>query len=51
MNEKHALFVWISYALFGAMILWDYLAPRLRERRALKNVLRRQQRDAARRGA
>lgn len=51
MNEKHAMFVWSSYALFGAMILWDLLAPRLRGKRALRNVLQRQKRDAARRAA
>ena len=51
MNPQHAPFVWTCYAIFGAMLLWDWLAPRLRERRALKAVLRRQQRDIARRSA
>lgn len=51
MRPEHAMYVWAAYAIFGAMLLWDFLAPRLRERRALKTVLRRQQRDTARRTA
>lgn len=29
MNEKHALFIWGSYACTAAVLLWNYLAPRL----------------------
>ncbi len=47
----YGFYVWTSYALFAALLVWDALAPRLRERRALKSVLRRQQRDEARRKA
>ena len=49
MKPEHAAYVWSAYALFGAMLAWDFLVPRLRERRALRQVLRRAQRDAARR--
>ena len=51
MRPEHAFYVWTVYALFGAMLLWDFLAPRLRERRAMKALLRRRQRDEARRAA
>ena len=51
MRPEHAFYVWTAYALFGATLLWDFLAPRLRERRALRGLARRAQRDAARRGA
>ena len=51
MRPEHAVYVWAAYALFGAVLLWDFLAPRLRERRALKALLRRRQRDEARRTA
>lgn len=51
MRPEHAFYVWAAYALFGAVLLWDFLVPRLRERRALKTVLRRRQRDDARRAA
>ena len=48
---KYGVYVWSSYALFAAMLAWDALVPRLRERRALREVKRRQQREAARKGA
>ena len=51
MRPEHAFYVWCAYSLFGAMLAWDFLAPRLRERRALKALKRREQRDAARRAA
>ena len=51
MNEQHLPYVAASYALFAAALLWDWVLPRLRERRALKAVLRRRQREAARRAA
>ena len=37
MNEKHALFIWTSYGLTAAVLLWNWLAPRL-----ARNELRRQ---------
>lgn len=36
MNEKHAVFIWSSYALSAAVLLWNWLAPRIR-----RNELRR----------
>ena len=51
MRPEHAFYVWCAYSIFGAMLLWDFLAPRLRERRVLRASLRKQQRDAARRAA
>ena len=51
MRPEHAFYVWCAYALFGAMLAWDFLAPRLRERRALAATKRRDQRAAARRAA
>ena len=50
-KAEHAVFVWSAYAVFGAMLAWDFVIPRLRERRALRGVRRRVQRDAARRAA
>jgi len=49
--EKYAAYVWTSYALFGAMLAWDFLAPRLRERRALREARLRARREAARKAA
>jgi heme exporter protein CcmD len=37
MNEKHALFIWTSYGLTAALLLWNWLAPKL-----TRNELRRQ---------
>ena len=45
---KYGAYVWSSYAIFGAMLAWDALMPRLRARRVLRDLARRQQRDAAR---
>ena len=45
---KYGAYVWSSYAIFGAMLAWDALMPRLRTRRVLRDLARRQQRDAAR---
>jgi heme exporter protein CcmD len=51
MRPEHAFYVWTAYALFGAMLAWDWVVPRWRERRALKALARRRQRDDARRAA
>lgn len=45
---KYGAYVWSSYAIFGAALAWDLLMPRLRTRRVLRDIARRQQRDAAR---
>jgi heme exporter protein CcmD len=56
MNEmfdmgRYGVYVWGSYALFAAVLAWDALVPRLRERRLLRDLARRQQREAARKAA
>ena len=33
---RYGFYVWSSYALFGAMLAWDLLLPRWRERRLLR---------------
>lgn len=48
---RYGVYVWSSYALFAAMLAWDVLSPRLRERRVLREVARRQQREQTRRPA
>jgi heme exporter protein CcmD len=40
-NEKYALYVWSSYGLSLAVLLWNMWAPRLR-----RNQLRRQLAEA-----
>lgn len=42
MNEKHALFIWASYGLTAAALLWNWLAPTL-----TRNELRRRLSDDA----
>ena len=48
--DQYAPYVWTSYALFVAMLVWDYLMPRLRMRRARRAVATRMKREAARTG-
>ena len=48
---KYGVYIWASYALFAAMLAWDALVPRLRTRRVLRELRRRLQREAARKGA
>lgn len=36
MNEKHALYIWTSYGLTAALLLWNWLGPTL-----TRNELRR----------
>jgi heme exporter protein D len=45
----YGFYVWTSYAIFVAVLLWDGLLPRLRTRHLLRDIARRQQRDKARR--
>jgi heme exporter protein D len=44
----YALYVWPSYAVFMLVLLADYFAPRLRQRRLLRELQRRQARHSAR---
>lgn len=48
---KYGFYVWSSYALFGAVLAWDIVLPRLRERRVLRAVAQRARREGTRRGA
>lgn len=45
----YGFYVWSSYGLFLALLVWDLLAPRWRERAALRAAAARRQRDEARR--
>lgn len=47
----YGFYVWTSYAAFVLMLLWDGLAPRLRARRLLRELGRREQRRQARKSA
>ena len=46
--DQYAPYVWSSYALFVAMLAWDYVIPRLRLRRTRRVVATRLRREAAR---
>jgi heme exporter protein D len=47
----YGFYVWSSYAIFVAVLAWDAVAPYLRARRHLRSLVRRRQRDAARKAA
>lgn len=40
-------YVIAAYAVFAVMLVWDYLAPKLQVRAALRAIRRRQQRALA----
>ena len=40
-----------AYVVFAAALAWDYLAPRLRLRRALRAIAARTRRESARKSA
>jgi heme exporter protein D len=44
----YAFYVWTSYALFFVVLLADYLAPRLRQKRILRELRARMARQKAR---
>ena len=48
--DQYAPYVWASYAAFVAMLVWDFVMPRLRLRRTRREVTARQRREAARKG-
>ena len=48
--DQYAPYVWSSYAIFVAVLVWDYLIPRLRLRRTRRTVATRLRREAARTG-
>ncbi len=45
----YGFYVWSSYGLFLLLLIWDLLAPRWRERAALRAAEARRRRDEARR--
>lgn len=46
----HGLYVWGSYGLFVAVLLWDLLVPALRRRRLMRTLNLKYRREAARSG-
>ena len=44
----YGFYVWSSYALFVAILAWDFLAPRLRERATLRRLALKQRRTESR---
>ena len=46
--DQYAPYVWASYALFVALLVWDFLMPRLRLRKVRGQLAARQRREAAR---
>ncbi|HET9049430.1 MAG TPA: heme exporter protein CcmD [Chiayiivirga sp.] len=46
--DQYAPYVWSSYALFLAFLLWDYFSPRLRMARARQQIKSRLKREAQR---
>lgn len=46
--DQYAPYVWTCYGLFAAMLVWDFLMPRLQMRRTRRDILARQRREAAR---
>lgn len=46
----YAAYVWPAYAVFFAVLAWDYAAPALRRRRALRELRARMARQSARKG-
>lgn len=45
----YGVYVWTSFALFVAVLAWDYLTPRIRFARARRAVLARTKRETTRR--
>ena len=46
--DQYAPYVWASYALFLALLIWDFLMPQLRMRRVRREIIVRRRREAAR---
>ena len=46
--DQYAPYVWSSYALFLAFLVWDYLSPRLRMARTRQQIQSRLKREAQR---
>ena len=48
--DQYAPYVWASYAIFVAMLVWDFAMPQLRMRRVRRELAARQRRESARKG-
>jgi heme exporter protein D len=48
MTMTYANYVAGAYAVFAAVLAWDFFAPRLRLARVRRQILQREKRDAAR---
>ena len=46
--DQYAPYVWTSYAVFIAMLVWDFLMPQLRMRKVRRELGKQQRREAAR---
>ena len=46
--DQYAPYVWTSYAVFVAMLVWDFLMPQLRMRKVRRQLGKQQRREAAR---
>ncbi|NLB14040.1 MAG: heme exporter protein CcmD [Gammaproteobacteria bacterium] len=46
--DQYAPYVWTSYAVFVAMLVWDFLMPQLRMRKVRRELGKQQRREAAR---
>ncbi len=46
--DQYAPYVWASYAVFVAVLAWDFLMPQLRMRRVRRELAARRRREAAR---
>lgn len=44
----YGFYVWSSYTLFALVLIWDFAAPRLRERGLLRRLALKQRRAATR---
>lgn len=44
----YGFYVWSSYALFVAVLAWDFITPRLRERATLRRIAMKQRRAETR---
>lgn len=46
--DQYAPYVWASYAIFVAVLIWDFAMPQLRMRRVRRELATRLRREAAR---
>ncbi|MCX7557325.1 heme exporter protein CcmD [Xanthomonadaceae bacterium JHOS43] len=46
--DQYAPYVWASYAIFVAILVWDFLMPQLHMRRVRRELAAHARREAAR---